>query len=172
MVNDQVGYIKVNRFSGTTEEEFISALDGLKSKGMKKLILDLRSNPGGYLSAAINMVDEFLTKGKTIVYTEGTFRNKQIYKSSNYGGFKKEMLIVLIDEGSASASEIVAGAIQDHDRGTIIGRRTFGKGLVQEQNQMSDGAAFRLTTARYYTLLEDVFKSHTPKTLMITIKNL
>tara|TARA_B100001057_G_scaffold405192_1_gene418047 strand:- start:404 stop:2020 length:1617 start_codon:yes stop_codon:yes gene_type:complete len=151
MLNDQVGYIKVNRFSGTTEEEFISALDGLKSKGMNKLILDLRSNPGGYLSAAINMVDEFLPKGKTVVYTEGAFRNKQIYKSSNYGRFKKEKLIVLIDEGSASASEIVAGAIQDHDRGTIIGRRTFGKGLVQEQNQMSDGAAFRLTTARYYT---------------------
>ena len=151
MVNDQVGYIKVNRFSGTTEEEFISALDGLKSKGMNKLILDLRSNPGGYLSAAINMVDEFLPKGKTVVYTEGSFRNKQIYKSSNYGRFKKEKLIVLIDEGSASASEIVAGAIQDHDRGAIIGRRTFGKGLVQEQNQMSDGAAFRLTTARYYS---------------------
>ena len=151
MVNDQVGYIKVNRFSGTTEEEFISALDDLNSKGMKKLILDLRSNPGGYLSAAINMVDEFLPKGKTVVYTEGAFRNKQIYKSSNYGRFKKEKLIVLIDEGSASASEIVAGAIQDHDRGIIIGRRTFGKGLVQEQNQMSDGAAFRLTTARYYT---------------------
>tara|TARA_B100000900_G_scaffold75514_1_gene60342 strand:+ start:95 stop:1705 length:1611 start_codon:yes stop_codon:yes gene_type:complete len=151
MVNNQVGYIKVNRFSGTTEEEFISALNGLKRKGMNKLILDLRSNPGGYLSAAINMVDEFLPKGKTVVYTEGAFRNKQIYKSSNYGGFKKEMLTILIDEGSASASEIVAGAIQDHDRGTIIGRRTFGKGLVQEQNQMSDGAAFRLTTARYYT---------------------
>jgi len=151
MVNNQVGYIKVNRFSGTTEEEFISALNDLNSKGMNKLILDLRSNPGGYLSAAINMVDEFLPKGKTIVYTEGAFRNKQIYKSSNYGRFKKEKLIVLIDEGSASASEIVAGAIQDHDRGAIIGRRTFGKGLVQEQNQMSDGAAFRLTTARYYT---------------------
>lgn len=151
MVNNQVGYIKVNRFSGTTEEEFISALNDLNSKGMNKLILDLRSNPGGYLSAAINMVDEFLPKGKTIVYTEGAFRNKQIYKSSNYGRFKKEKLIVLIDEGSASASEIVAGAIQDHDRGVIIGRRTFGKGLVQEQNQMRDGAAFRLTTARYYT---------------------
>jgi len=151
MVNNQVGYIKVNRFSGTTEEEFISALNDLNSKGMNKLILDLRSNPGGYLSAAINMIDEFLPKGKTIVYTEGAFRHKQIYKSSNYGRFKTEKLIVLIDEGSASASEIVAGAIQDHDRGVIIGRRTFGKGLVQEQNQMSDGAAFRLTTARYYT---------------------
>jgi len=151
MLNDQVGYIKVNRFSGTTEEEFISALNDLKSKGMNKLILDLRSNPGGYLSAAINMVDEFLPKGKTVVYTEGAFRNRQIYKSSNFGRFQKEKLIVLIDEGSASASEIVAGAIQDHDRGTVIGRRTFGKGLVQEQNQMRDGAAFRLTTARYYT---------------------
>ena len=151
MVDEQIGYIKVNRFSGTTDEEFITALDNLKSKGMKKLILDLRSNPGGYLSAAINMVDEFLSSGKIVVYTEGNFRNKQVYKSTNYGGFQKEELIVLIDEGSASASEIVAGAIQDHDRGSIIGRRTFGKGLVQEQSQMSDGSAFRLTTARYYT---------------------
>ena len=90
MVNDQVGYIKVNRFSGTTEKEFISALNDLKSKGMNKLILDLRSNPGGYLSAAINMVDEFLPKGKTVVYTEGAFRNRQIYKSSNFGRLQKE----------------------------------------------------------------------------------
>ena len=118
------------------------------------------------------MVDEFLPKGKTVVYTEGAFRNKQIYKSSNYGRFKKEKLIVLIDEGSASASEIVAGAIQDHDRGTIIGRRTFGKGLVQEQNQMSDGAAFRLTTARYYTPSGRCIQKPYTKTLMITIKNL
>jgi carboxyl-terminal processing protease len=151
MVDEEIGYIKVNRFSGTTDKEFITALDGLKRNGMKKLILDLRSNPGGYLSAAINMVDEFLSSGKIIVYTEGNSRTKQVYKSTYHGGFQNEEIIVLIDEGSASASEIVAGAIQDHDRGIIIGRRSFGKGLVQEQSQMTDGSAFRLTTARYYT---------------------
>jgi len=151
MVDKEIGYVKVNRFSGTTDKEFITALDGLERNGMKKLILDLRSNPGGYLSAAINMVDEFLSSGKTIVYTEGNSRNKQVYKSTFHGGFQNEEIVVLIDEGSASASEIVAGAIQDHDRGIVIGRRTFGKGLVQEQSQMTDGSAFRLTTARYYT---------------------
>ena len=151
MIENNIGYIKVNRFSGTTDQEFIQAMNNLKDKGMKKLILDLRSNPGGYLSAAINMVDEFLPSGKTIVYTQGNSRNKQIYTSSYFGGFTKEKLVVLIDEGSASASEIIAGAIQDHDRGSIIGRRTFGKGLVQEQIQLSDGSAFRLTTSRYFT---------------------
>ena len=151
MVDKEIGYIKINRFSGTTDKEFITALDGLKRKEMKKLILDLRSNPGGYLSAAINMVDEFLSSGKIIVYTEGNSRNKQVYKSTYHGGFQNEEIVVLIDEGSASASEIVAGAIQDHDRGVIIGRRSFGKGLVQEQSQMTDGSAFRLTTSRYYT---------------------
>ena len=151
MVDELVGYIKVNRFSGTTDKEFINALETLKNKGMEKLILDLRSNPGGYLYAAINMVDEFLSGGNLIVYTEGNSRAKEVYNSTRYGGFKDEALVVLVDEGSASASEIVAGAIQDHDRGSIIGRRTFGKGLVQEQSQMTDGSAFRLTTSRYYT---------------------
>jgi carboxyl-terminal processing protease len=151
MVRSEVGYIKVNRFSGTTDQEFISALSQLKKSGMKKLILDLRSNPGGYLSAAINMADEFLPSGRLIVYTEGNARSKRVYESTYQGQFQKESLVVLIDEGSASASEIVAGAIQDHDRGFIVGRRSFGKGLVQEQNQMSDGSAFRLTTARYFT---------------------
>ena len=151
MVSSEVGYIKVNRFSGTTDQEFISALSQLKKSGMKKLILDLRSNPGGYLSAAINMADEFLPSGRLIVYTEGNARSKRVYESTYQGQFQKESLVVLIDEGSASASEIVAGAIQDHDRGFIVGRRSFGKGLVQEQNQMSDGSAFRLTTARYFT---------------------
>jgi len=151
MVRSEVGYIKVNRFSGTTDQEFISALSQLKKSGMKKLILDLRSNPGGYLSAAINMADEFLPSGRLIVYTEGNARSKRVYESTYQGQFQKESLVVLIDEGSASASEIVAGAIQDHDRGFIVGRRSFGKGLVQEQNQMGDGSAFRLTTARYFT---------------------
>lgn len=151
MIDQEVGYIKVNRFSGTTEQEFTTALDALIADGMQKLILDLRSNPGGYLSAAIQMVDEFLSSGKLVVYTEGNSRSKQVYKATRYGAFHKEDIVVLVDEGSASASEIVAGAIQDHDRGYIVGRRTFGKGLVQEQSQMSDGSAFRLTTARYYT---------------------
>ena len=150
MINAETGYIKVNRFSGTTDTEFTSALDYLKSEGMQKLVLDLRSNPGGYLHAATAMVDEFLSTGE-IVYTLGNSRSKKVYNASRYGGFHKQDLVVLVDEGSASASEIVAGALQDHDRAAIIGRRTFGKGLVQEQTQMSDGSAFRLTTARYYT---------------------
>ena len=150
MIDAEIGYIKVNRFSGTTDAEFTSALDRLKAEGMQKLVLDLRSNPGGYLHAATAMVEEFLANGE-IVYTQGNSRSKKVYKASRYGGFQKQDLVVLVDEGSASASEIVAGALQDHDRATIIGRRTFGKGLVQEQTQMSDGSAFRLTTARYYT---------------------
>ncbi len=151
MINSDVGYLKVNRFSSTTYKEFTDAIDKLKILGMKNIILDLRSNPGGYLSAAINMVDEFLPSGKTIVYTEGNARKKQTYTSSYYGECKKEKIVVLVDEGSASASEIVAGAIQDHERGFIIGRQTYGKGLVQEQTQLNDGSAFRLTTARYFT---------------------
>lgn len=150
MMDAEIGYIKVNRFSSTTDTEFTNALDYLKSEGMQKLVLDLRSNPGGYLHAATTMVDEFLSHGE-IVYTQGNARSKKLYEAGRYGGFQKQDLVVLVDEGSASASEIVAGALQDHDRAAIIGRRTFGKGLVQEQTQMSDGSAFRLTTARYYT---------------------
>jgi carboxyl-terminal processing protease len=150
IIEDKIGYIKVNRFSGTTDQEFIESIDKLKSNGMQSLILDLRSNPGGYLHAAIAMVDEFLEQGE-IVYTQGNARRKKVYEASKYGAFKQQEIVVLVDEGSASASEIVAGALQDHDRAYIVGRRTFGKGLVQEQTQMSDGSAFRLTTARYYT---------------------
>ncbi len=150
LMDAEIGYIKVNRFSGTTDAEFTQALDKLKNGGMKKLVLDLRSNPGGYLHAATAMVDEFLSYGE-IVYTQGNSRSKKVYHASSYGGFQSQDLVVLVDEGSASASEIVAGALQDHDRAYIVGRRTFGKGLVQEQSQMSDGSAFRLTTARYYT---------------------
>jgi len=150
IIEDKIGYIKVNRFSGTTDQEFIESIDKLKSKGMQSLILDLRSNPGGYLHAAIAMVDEFLEQGE-IVYTQGNARRKKVYEATKYGAFKQQEIVVLVDEGSASASEIVAGALQDHDRAYIVGRRTFGKGLVQEQTQMSDGSAFRLTTARYYT---------------------
>jgi carboxyl-terminal processing protease len=118
---------------------------------MKKLILDLRDNPGGYLNAAVDLSDEFLTKGKKIVYTEGKARPRENYTATAKGGFESGDLVVLIDEGSASASEIVSGAIQDNDRGWVVGRRSFGKGLVQEEIRFDDGSAMRLTIARYYT---------------------
>ena len=151
MVNDRVGYIKVSRFAATTYDEFAEKLDNLKDDGMESLILDLRGNPGGYLNAAIDISDEFLKEGKLIVYTEGRARPKESAFSTGRGKFENGKLVVLVDEGSASASEIVSGAVQDNDRGTIIGRRTFGKGLVQEQVQLQDGSAVRLTIARYYT---------------------
>ncbi|MFA5972062.1 MAG: S41 family peptidase [Lentimicrobiaceae bacterium] len=150
-VNTDVGYIKLSKFSATTEDELHEALSELKAKGVRKLILDLRGNSGGYLQEAIAVSDEFLPSGKLIVYTKGLHRPKQIATSTSGGTWEDLPLVVLIDEGSASASEIVAGAIQDNDRGTIIGRRSFGKGLVQEQVGLSDGSALRLTVARYYT---------------------
>ena len=118
IIEDEIGYIKVNRFSGTTDQEFIESIDKLKSKGMQSLILDLRSNPGGYLHAAIAMVDEFLEQGE-IVYTQGNARRKKVYEATKYGAFKQQEIVVLVDEGSASASEIVAGALQDHKRAII-----------------------------------------------------
>ncbi len=145
------GYIKLSKFSATTAEELSQALITLKSKGMNSLILDLRGNSGGYLQAAINVADEFLTAGKLIVYTEGINRPRQIANATGKGLFETGKLAVLIDEGSASSSEIVAGALQDNDRAIIIGRRSFGKGLVQEQLSLPDGSAIRLTVARYYT---------------------
>ncbi len=146
-----IGYIKISKFSATTTEEFFDAIKNLKEKGINKLILDLRGNGGGYLDAAITLADEFLPKNQLIVYTEGAHKKKKSYFSSSEGSFEDKDLIVLIDEFSASASEILAGAIQDNDRGLIIGRRSFGKGLVQEQLQLSDGSAIRLTVARYHT---------------------
>lgn len=151
MVDDSVGYIKVSKFAENTYEEFTRALDLLDEKGMKKLILDLRGNVGGYLNAAIKMADEFLENDKLIVYTEGNSRPRNYAYATSNGEFEDTELIILLDEGSASASEVLAGAIQDNDRGLIIGRRSFGKGLVQEQIQFSDGSAMRLTVARYYT---------------------
>jgi len=151
MVDDAVGYIKLNKFSATTYKEMTKALDDLNSQGMKKLILDLRNNTGGYLQAAIDISDEFLSDKKLIVYTEGNNRPRNYAYATSRGSFEEGELVVLIDEGSASASEIVAGAIQDNDRGTIVGRRSFGKGLVQEQLGLYDGSALRLTVARYYT---------------------
>lgn len=151
MVNDSTAYIKISRFAATTYEEFMQAALPLKKKGMKHLVLDLRGNPGGYLDAATKLADEFLDKNKTIVYTEGKSRPRSNYESTASGDFENTNVIILIDEGSASASEIVAGALQDWDRATIVGRRSFGKGLVQEQTILPDGSALRLTIARYYT---------------------
>jgi carboxyl-terminal processing protease len=151
LVEPTIGYIRLNNFSMTTHEEIIKALEDLKSQGMKKLILDLRGNGGGSLIAAIDVADEFLPKGKLIVFTQGVSHSREVAFATTNGQFETGDLIVMVDEGSASASEIVAGAIQDNDRGTIIGRRSFGKGLVQEQLNFKDGSAIRLTVARYYT---------------------
>jgi carboxyl-terminal processing protease len=151
MIDKTTGFIKLNKFSATTHQEFLEASKKLQNQGMETLILDLRGNSGGYLKAATDIVDEFLPQGKLIVYTHGKNRPKAFSFATKKGIFENEDVIVLIDEGSASASEIVAGALQDNDRGTIIGRRSFGKGLVQEQMTMRDGSAVRLTVARYYT---------------------
>lgn len=151
MLDKQTGYMRINRFSATTYNEFTKALKELVGKGMTNLILDLRQNPGGYLDAATSIADDFLSGDKLIVYTEGRKSMRIEYGAGVTDLFEKGKLAVLVDESSASASEIVAGAIQDHDRGIIIGRRTFGKGLVQEQYNLEDGSALRLTIAKYYT---------------------
>lgn len=152
MVDTEIGYIKLNRFSATTYEEFSKALTKLKEQGMKKLILDLQGNGGGYMSMAIDLADEFLSEGKKIVYTDG--KDKRLNTnaaSTSRGNFESGDLIILVNEGSASASEILAGALQDNDRALIVGRRTFGKGLVQNPFDLSDGSELRLTISRYYT---------------------
>lgn len=151
MINSKIGYIKLSQFSASSHKEVYQALIDLKEKGMQELIFDLRGNGGGYLDAAINIADEFLPEGDLIVFTQGRAKGRQDYYASEKGNFEKGKLIVLIDEVSASASEIVAGALQDNDRATIVGRRTFGKGLVQEQKQMLDGSVVRLTVSRYHT---------------------
>ena len=151
MINAKIGYIKLSQFSASSHKEVYQALINLKEKGMQELIFDLRGNGGGYLDAAINIADEFLPEGDLIVFTQGRAKGRQDYYASSKGNFEKGKLIVLIDEVSASASEIVAGALQDNDRATIVGRRTFGKGLVREQKQMLDGSVVRLTVSRYHT---------------------
>ena len=151
MADDSTGYIKVSKFSLSTPEEVDDALQKLKERGSTRLILDLRGNVGGYLESAIKMADEFLGNEKLIVYTEGNNRPRQYAYATQSGKFEDQALAILIDEGSASASEILAGAIQDNDRGVIIGRRSFGKGLVQQQLELDDGSAVRLTVARYFT---------------------
>lgn len=152
MVTKDVGYISINRFSETTDREFKEAVQKLKSQGMKKLVLDLRNNPGGLLSEAVKIADEFLPNGKLIVYTKGRLPeyNEEFYATSE-GTLENTPVIILVNQGTASGSEIVAGAIQDWDRGLVVGDTTFGKGLVQRQFPLNDGSAIRLTTARYYT---------------------
>jgi carboxyl-terminal processing protease len=150
MLDSKTGYIKINRFSATTYDEFARALKGLKASGMEQLVIDLRQNPGGYLEAAQRIADELLEGDKLIVYTKGIHSKRIDYKTEGLQGFEKGKIAILIDEGSASASEILSGAVQDYDRGIIVGRRSYGKGLVQEQYDLDDGAALRLTVAKYY----------------------
>ncbi|MBT6174731.1 MAG: S41 family peptidase [Flavobacteriales bacterium] len=151
MIDDEIGYIKVSRFAKTTIEELRTALEELNSKGMKDLVLDLQGNGGGMLRTAINMSDEFLTEDKLIVYTEGRAFPREDTFTSYEGLFESGRLVILMDDGSASASEIVAGAVQDWDRGLIVGRRSFGKGLVQRPIKLGDGSAIRMTVQKYYT---------------------
>ena len=151
MVDKKIGYIKLDQFAQKSVEEFETALKDLKKQGMKSLILDLRGNSGGYLQTAFGLGNEFLGSGKTVVFTEGLKSPKTFLETDKDGNFQNGRLVVLIDEGSASASEIVSGAIQDWDRGVLIGRRSFGKGLVQRPFNLPDGAQIRLTTARYHT---------------------
>jgi carboxyl-terminal processing protease len=151
MADPATGYIKVSKFAATTTEEFKQALSELEDKGMQNLILDLRGNGGGYLNAAIDMANEFLPGGKLIVYTEGRSYPRQDAFSTGGGSIQNGKVVVLIDEGSASASEIVSGALQDWDRALVIGRRSFGKGLVQRAFNLPDGSAMRLTVSRYFT---------------------
>jgi carboxyl-terminal processing protease len=151
MATPEIGYIRITEFSANTHEEFVQKLHYLEDKGMKKLIIDLRDNPGGYLQAATSIADELISGEKLLLYTKGKAYDRQDYLAGKPGLFEKGDLCVLINQGSASASEILSGAIQDWDRGTIIGRTSFGKGLVQEQYELKDGSALRLTIARYYT---------------------
>ena len=151
MLDNHVGYIKLDRFAQESTAEFKEAFAKLQKQGMESLIFDLRGNTGGYLNTAIELVDQFLTEDKLIVFTEGIHSPRQEWRSTKSGLYTTGKLVVLIDEGSASASEILSGAIQDHDRGVVIGRRSFGKGLVQRPFNLPDGAQIRLTTSRYHT---------------------
>lgn len=150
-VEKGIGYVKINKFGATTYNEFITALSEFKQKQVKTLMVDLRQNAGGYMQAAQAMLNEFFGNKQLIVYTEGRMFPRMDYYSNGSGTFQQEQVVVLVDEGSASASEIFAGAMQDTDRGLVVGRRTFGKGLVQQQFELNDGSALRLTVARYYT---------------------
>ena len=151
MIDDETGYIKIKNFGANTYAEMLIALAKLSQEGFSNLVIDLRDNTGGYLESAVQIINEFLPSNKLIVYTQGRKSPRHEYKSDGRGSYQKIPLVILINEGSASASEIFAGAIQDNDRGTIIGRRSFGKGLVQQQLGFTDGSMIRLTIARYYT---------------------
>ena len=151
MIDKKNGYIRINAFGAKTHEEFVTKLDSLKKQGMKNLILDLSGNGGGYLTAAVGIAGEFIEEDKLVVYTEGKKNPRYEYQSQGEGRFRNGNLVVIVDETSASASEILAGAVQDWDRGVIVGRRTFGKGLVQRPFQLPGGSMIRLTIARYYT---------------------
>ncbi len=151
MIAPQTGFIRINKFGENTYDEFIEALLKLQKQGVQKLIVDLRGNGGGFLSQAVSIADEFLSGDKLVVYTQGAKEPREEYHCKKQGLFEQGKLVVLVDETSASASEILSGALQDWDRATIIGRRTFGKGLVQQQYNLSNGGALRLTVARYYT---------------------
>ncbi len=151
ITDDNIGYIKLNRFARSTQRELDSVFDKFDNAGVKDIVLDLSGNTGGYLDKAVSLCDEFLKDDKLIVYTEGAKMPRNEYSSTDKGRFKKGKLVVIVDEGSASASEIVSGALQDWDRAVIVGRRTFGKGLVQREMMLTDGSAVRLTIARYYT---------------------
>jgi carboxyl-terminal processing protease len=153
MIDNKTGYIKLNKFTETSFEEIVDALEALKKQGLKQLVMDLRGNGGGYMNEAIGIADEFLSGDKLIVYTEGTNSKRREYRCKTPGLLEDGKLIILVDELTASASEVLSGALQDWDRATIIGRRTFGKGLVQEPYKLSDGSVIRLTVARYYTPL-------------------
>ncbi|MFA6275772.1 MAG: S41 family peptidase [Pedobacter sp.] len=153
MLNTETAYIRISKFGANTDDDFVNAVKSLKTKGMKKLVLDLRDNGGGYLNAATGLANQFLPENKLIVYTQGKHEPRTDYFATGGGEFEQGKLAVLINENSASASEIFAGAIQDLDRGIIVGRRSFGKGLVQEQFAFEDGSALNLTIARYYTPL-------------------
>jgi carboxyl-terminal processing protease len=151
MLDDETGYIRIKNFGENTYPELLIALAQLSQEDFKNLVIDLRGNTGGYLGSAVQIANEFMPKNKLIVYTEGRRSPRQEYRSDGRGSYQNMPLVVLIDEGSASASEILSGAIQDNDRGTIIGRRSFGKGLVQQPIEFNDGSIIRLTIARYYT---------------------
>jgi carboxyl-terminal processing protease len=153
MADKTTGYIKLNKFTDNSYEEFMQAMENLQKQGLKSLVFDLRGNGGGFMNEAVDMADEFLEGDKLVVYTEGVNSKKREYRCKRPGLFEKGKLVILVDELTASASEVLAGALQDWCRATIIGRRTFGKGLVQEQYPLSDGSAIRLTIARYYTPL-------------------
>ena len=151
MLDAETGYIRIRSFGETTYAEWLAALAELSQQGLQRLVIDLRGNLGGYMAPAIQIANEFLPKGRLIVYTKGRKSPREEYSSDGRGTYQTMPLVLLVDESSASASEILAGAIQDNDRGTIVGRRTFGKGLVQVPIEFSDGSMLRLTKARYYT---------------------